>query len=790
MADWKSLAGKTVKTLREDGLQKVGQKAKLYLKRKREERSEEAYSEGCFRDVLFINGCDEHLPHPGRYRVSHQREQLESLGMTTGEVYYQNLKPDTLRCYRIFIFFRCPYTDLIGDFVKTAREINKTVLYDVDDLVIDTVYTDMIPYLATMSEEERRAYDDGVRSMGKLLRMCDGAITTTGCLAQELEQYVPRVLVNRNVASEEMVKLSRQALQEEEGRYRCAAGVRDESSPRLDLHGSSGEVSEQKAETEAETEREKAANEENVKIGYFSGSITHNDDFQLILPVIVKLLETYQNLQLHLVGELSLPEELLPYQGKIVVHPFVGWRELPGLIAGVDINLAPLTTTTFNRAKSENKWVEAALVKVPTVASDIGAFHEMVENGKTGILCQNQQQWEEALQALIEQPAYRKVLGEAAYAYCSAHCVTAHTGKALLDFLQEQKRENIAFLLPAFQISGGVMVALQHCRILQEAGRDVLLLSIEERGKERWYEFEGCRFPVCNCHDTRFYGVLDQAVATMWSTVDWLYRIPGIKRKGYLVQNYEPDFYASGDPLRMQARRTYGCLEDLSYLTISRWCQEWLLEQYGHEAAYAPNGLELKKFRACEAERLPVGQMEEAKSAYREEAIGSERKIRILIEGDSSAPHKNVDESFRIVEKLDREKYEIWYMAYHGEPKEWYQVDKFLPRVPYGEVQNIYRDCDILLKSSILESFSYPPLEMMAAGGCVVAVLNGGNREYLEDGKNCLCYPQGDIQAGAEAIERIRRDSGLREYLRENGLETAAGREWELIREQILNLYR
>ena len=26
-----------------------------------------------YKDVLFINGCDESVPHPARYRVTHQR---------------------------------------------------------------------------------------------------------------------------------------------------------------------------------------------------------------------------------------------------------------------------------------------------------------------------------------------------------------------------------------------------------------------------------------------------------------------------------------------------------------------------------------------------------------------------------------------------------------------------------------------------------------------------------------------------------------------------------------------
>lgn len=734
MADWKILTEKTVRTFREDGIQKVGEKAKLYLKRRKEAKAESRYAEGCFRDVLFINGCDEHLPHPGRYRVTHQREQLESLGMTTGEVYYKNLQLDTLRCYRIFIFFRCPYTDEIGIFIERAKEMNKPVLYDVDDLVIDTVYTDMIPYLDTMLEEERKAYDEGVRSMGKLLKLCDGAITTTSGLAQELEQYVPKVLINRNVASEEMVKLSLQALES----------------------WTAGEA-------------------EKVKLGYFSGSITHNDDFQMLLPTLLCLMEQYPHLELHITGELSLPQELLPYKERIVSHPFMDWRGLPEMIRQVDINLAPLTNTTFNRAKSENKWMEAALVKVPTVASDIGAFHEMVENGTTGILCQNASQWEAALCALIEQPQYRELIGQAAFDYCSHACVTANTGQELLKFLQGQKKENIAFILPGFQISGGVMVALQHCRMLREEGKDVLLLSIDEKGKERWYEFENCLFPVLNCNDLHLVGSIDYGVATMWSTVDWLQRYHTINQKAYLVQNYEPDFYNPGDRLRIQARKTYGCNQNLRYLTISRWCQEWLEQQYGHLALYAPNGLDVKKFQKVQE--------------VSENLLESEKKTRILIEGDCSAFHKNVDESFRIAEKLDPEKYEIWYMAYHGEPKDWYRMDKFLPQVPYEKVQEIYQQCDILLKSSVLESFSYPPLEMMASGGCVVAVLNEGNREYLVDEENCLTYPLGDIEQGVQAVERIVEDTELRRKLQEGGRLTAEARDWGTLKEDILKLY-
>ena len=63
-----------------------------------------------------------------------------------------------------------------------------------------------------MSKEERKLYDGGVKRMGETMKMCDYCITTTPALARELRKYNKEVFVNKNVASEKMVKLSRSPL--------------------------------------------------------------------------------------------------------------------------------------------------------------------------------------------------------------------------------------------------------------------------------------------------------------------------------------------------------------------------------------------------------------------------------------------------------------------------------------------------------------------------------------------------------------------------------------------------
>ena len=141
------------------------------------------------------------------------------------------------------------------------------------------------------------------------------------------------------------------------------------------------------------------------------------------------------------------------------------------------------------------------------------------------------------------------------------------------------------------------------------------------------------------------------------------------------------------------------------------------------------------------------------------------------------------------MDKLDPEKFEIWYMSYNAKPKSKYRVDRFLHQVPYDKVPQVYRQCHILLKTSFLESFSYPPLEMMATGGYAVVVPNDGNKEYLVDGENCLLYPCGKIDKAVEAIERICNDEELREKLYEGGVKTAESRDWDVIREDIAAMY-
>ena len=725
------LTAKLKKAVAEEGIGGLAGRTKGYLARAKKEKEFQREKSRVYRDILFISGCNEQLPHPHRDRGVHQMEQLEAGGYTCDTVYFQELKPWMVRCYGAFVIFRCPMTDTLREFATMAKQMNKPLWYDVDDLVIDTKYTDQIPFLDRMQPEERQAYDQNVRNMGELLSLCDAAVTTTAALAEELKQYVPEVLINRNCASDEMLLLSEAVLKEKQKK------------------------------NEADGTAKK------VRLGYFSGSATHLDDIEMIVPVLKQLLGKNPNLELLIVGILELPVELKLFASQIQMEGFVDYQKLPERIASVDINLAPLTDTIFNRAKSENKWVEAALVQTVTAASNLGAFAEMVQDGEDGVLCRDEAEWLEKLQWLIDDEPARKAIAGRAYGRCSREGVTIFHATGICEWVERHWNLRCAFVLPAMEISGGIRVALLHAEMLVKAGAQVSLFTLE--GEAEWYHEGDFHFPVLSAEREKLQGTLDLAVATMWNTAEFVEQSSKIRKKKYLVQNFEVGFYPPGSPYRIATSATYRMRSPMEYVTISKWCQNWLREEYHTEAVYLPNGID--------------------PSFYPKRGRDLQGKIRILIEGDCSAEHKNVDESFRIVEQLDLEKFEIWYMSYNGNPKSWYRVDSFLHRVPYEKTPEVYAACDILLKTSLLESFSYPPLDMMASGGYVVAVPNGGNLEYLKDGENCILYPQGNLAEAKAAIERILTDAELRKKLDTGAEETVKERNWKRIEPQILEQY-
>lgn len=161
-------------------------------------------------------------------------------------------------------------------------------------------------------------------------------------------------------------------------------------------------------------------NKDKVVIGWH-GSITHDSDLKLILPVIDKLMDSHKNLFFEIMGGIK-KEKLKKFFSKIrnierfaIVGGTKTWEGFPEALMDNkwDIGIAPLIDDVFNAGKSHIKWMEYAMKKIPTVASNVRPYSEWIEDGKTGFLVDNN--WDTVLEKLINDEKLRITIGEQAY---------------------------------------------------------------------------------------------------------------------------------------------------------------------------------------------------------------------------------------------------------------------------------------------------------------------------------------------------------------------------------------
>jgi glycosyltransferase involved in cell wall biosynthesis len=78
---------------------------------------------------------------------------------------------------------------------------------------------------------------------------------------------------------------------------------------------------------------------------------------------------------------------------------------------------------------------------------------------------------------------------------------------------------------------------------------------------------------------------------------------------------------------------------------------------------------------------------------------------------------------------------------------------------------------------------------MMATGGLVLVIPNGGNAEYIKNGVNCLIFSHGEIDKAVAAIDELVSKPALRAKLIKNGREIAESYAWDQREAGILSLY-
>jgi glycosyltransferase involved in cell wall biosynthesis len=266
----------------------------------------------------------------------------------------------------VIVICRMRYTGALNEVIARARAQRKKVLFDVDDLVFDLDYVHLILKTLDQDFSHPGVWDHWFAYVGRIgatLKMCDGAITTNRFLAKRIESFsglTARVVPN--FMNDHQLQISHSIYEQKQ-----SAGF---------------------------------ARTDELHMGYFSGTPTHNHDFSMVATALTELMREDPRIRLLVVGYLELRGELAKFSDRITTYPLHDFVNLQRLMALVEINLVPLLDNGFTNCKSELKYFEAAAVGTVTVATPIYSYASAIADGVNGYLA-NSIDWSSKLRTAV-----------------------------------------------------------------------------------------------------------------------------------------------------------------------------------------------------------------------------------------------------------------------------------------------------------------------------------------------------------------------------------------------------
>lgn len=341
------------------------------------ERIRKVYAAGVHRVVYFYESPDSST---FRYRVYNMIEALDGAAerIRVSATYFTRSELPVLERLvtnaDTLVICRSRYTARLDGLVSQARASGCRVLFDTDDLVFDTRYVPLL--LETHDRDpDEKLWDEWfayVARIGNMLRLCDGAITTNRFLADRIAEFAPMpTWVVPNFLNDAQLRVS---------------------------------------EAVRRARRTPPAVDAVTSLGYFSGTPTHNRDFEMISGALARLMTRHPELRLRIAGFLEIGPELRALDDRVEILPLVDLLELQRVIGSTDLNLVPLQSNIFTDSKSELKYFEAAVVNTPTLASPTYAYRSAITDSRNGFLvdaCDWQDRIEQAVTGRLDLDGVR-----------------------------------------------------------------------------------------------------------------------------------------------------------------------------------------------------------------------------------------------------------------------------------------------------------------------------------------------------------------------------------------------
>ncbi|MEE2777419.1 MAG: glycosyltransferase [Acidobacteriota bacterium] len=533
--------------------------------------------------VAYLVGSLEY--ESARYRVFNVIEALRRVGIHCSYFYDMEIpeRIEQLLSADIIVLFRTGWSANVERLVAQARARQIDLVFDVDDLVFEPGALHHVKAIKDWTGSQKRDYEKGVRLYRQALLACPYFTGPCRFLVDQAEALGARgyVLVN----SLNQVQLD------------AAAGL-----------------------------EHRPVKAEEIVLGYFSGTLTHQEDFAVASGAVARILSEFSTVELLVGGHLELGDfpELRPFASRIRETAFVRWQELPRVMAGVDVNLAPLEPDNpFCNAKSELKYFEAALLAIPSVASPTQTYASAIDDGRTGLLATGEDQWFEQVSKLVADSPFRRRMGEAARRSALDRYGPERLGRDARDVyvdILDRRRQGagvgtdslvVNFVLPPPILgSGGHKDVFLIANVLTGLGHYVTIHFPDDT--RRWSEESLGNFIRAHFCEPEFsiavgaeVSCCDALIATHYSTVASAVENAHLAMETfYFVQDYEPYFNPMGWEY-LKARESYKA--GLQCITLGDWLKGVLEDRFGVMASVVPFWVERDIYvpnRSEEQERI------------------------------------------------------------------------------------------------------------------------------------------------------------------------------------------
>jgi tetratricopeptide (TPR) repeat protein len=174
----------------------------------------------------------------------------------------------------------------------------------------------------------------------------------------------------------------------------------------------------------------------------WAGSLSHEDDLRAVVPALRGVLARHEEVQVALMGEEGLAAALegLPAE-RLRMVPSGSPDDLARFLDGLDVGLAPLEPTEFNRCRGDGRYLEYAAHGALAVCADLEPYRGAVRPGHTGFLHRDAGELETILERVLAEPALvAAVTASAAREVAAERGERAHVGERVAFYVETATR--------------------------------------------------------------------------------------------------------------------------------------------------------------------------------------------------------------------------------------------------------------------------------------------------------------------------------------------------------------